>query len=400
MPRLALFLSSVLLASACSGSGKDPVTDLPFPGDYEVGKEDSWRTPIDGGRLVIGELSTGQFDYTNGWVGFEIDMSAGPIELRLTDPDGSNTLDTILVVYGPKSPNGQYPQWPIAVNDDAVPGQDLGSLITMADFQPGTYRVIASTYDNLLAWPSNVSRGPFVLSARCGVQGIEACGPEIHQIGGSCFDDWRCISGAHCEGEITCSPGLECLWVREGACVEDYEYLSLGTVQCGGNPWQQDASEGDELAQIDSYFEGQGFDLMSIGLVDLPGDFVCQACSCSRGDALVVKARASDADALVDGFGFSRLDPNAWRTMKPVQCGGNPWEESSTPDADEIASIRAWADSSGASLAEAGFVYDTEPTAVCSGCACPRGDLLVVNPADAAAASSLPYLGFGPLITP
>jgi hypothetical protein len=395
MNRLALSFSALLLASACSSAGKDPVTDLPFPGDYEVGKEDSWRTPLDGGRLVLGEFATGAFDQESGWVGHEIDITAGPIDLRLTASD----LDTILVVYGPQDPGGRYPLFPVAINDDAAPGQDLSSLITMEGFEPGTYRVIASTYDNLLAWPYNVSRGLFVLSAWCGVAGVEACGPEIHGIGGTCFDDWRCISGAHCEGEITCAPGTQCLWVREGSCVENYEWLTLGTVQCGGNPWEGGEASDDEIAQIDSYFEARGFDLMSIGLVDLAGDVVCQSCSCSRGDALVVKAREADADALVEGFGFARLDPDAWRTMEPVQCGGNPWEESESV-ADEIASVRAWAESSGAPLAEAGFVHDSEPSAVCSGCACPRGDLLVVRAADASAAASLGSLGFGPLIAP
>jgi len=402
MHRLASSLSSLLLIfTACSPTGKEPITDLPFPGDYQVGKEDSWRTPTDGGRLVLGQLATGRFDRDHGWIGYEIDITAGPMDLRLTDPAGTQELDTILVVYGPKQASGLYPAWPVALNDDAAPGQDLGSLVTMDDFAPGTYRVIASTYDNLLAWPFNVTTADFVLSARCGLEGDEACGPEIHAIGGSCFDDWRCVAGAHCEGEITCPPGVECLWVNEGACVEDYEWLALGTRQCGGNPWEADGSSSDdERGQIDAFFAGEGFDLISLGLIDLPGDVVCQACSCSRGDELVVKARASDADALVAGFGFARLDPAVWRTMRPMQCGGNPWQESSTPDADEIASVRAWAAAAGASLADAGFVFDSEPAAVCSGCACPRGDLLVVRPADAVAAANLPSLGFGPLVTP
>lgn len=401
MHRLASSLSSLLLLSAaCSGTGKEPVTDLPFPGDYQVGKEDSWRTPIDGGRLVLGQVATGRFDADHGWIGYEIDITAGPMDLRLTDPAGTQELDTILVVYGPRSESGRYPAIPVALNDDAGP-QDLGSLLTMSDVAPGTYRVIASTYDNLLAWPFNVTEADFILSARCGIAGDEACGPEIHGIGGACFEDWRCVAGAHCEGEVTCPPGVECIWVNEGTCVEDYEWLALGTRQCGGNPWQAGAPAGDdELAQIDGFFTAEGFDLLSIGLVDLPGDVVCQSCSCSRGDALVVKARASEADQLVSAFGFARLDPGAWGTYQPMQCGGNPWQEAGDPAADEIAQVRSWAAADGAELAEVGFVRSTDEVATCSGCGCPRGDLLVVRGASASAVASLPALGFGPLITP
>jgi len=60
--------------------------------------------------------------------------------------------------------------------------------------------------------------------------------------------------------------------VDEGSCVEDYEWLALATHQCGNNPWQGDATGDDELAQIDSFFTAEGFDLLSLGLVDLPGD--------------------------------------------------------------------------------------------------------------------------------
>lgn len=401
MHRLASSFSPLLLLffTACSGTGKEPITDLPFPGDYQVGKEDSWRTPIDGGRLVLGEVVSGHFDGDHGWVGYEIDMSAGPMDLRLTDPAGSQELDTILVVYGPRSDSGLYPALPVAINDDAAPGQDLGSLLTMEDFAPGTYRVVASTWENLLAWPFNLTDADFLLSARCGIEGDEACGPEIHGIGGTCFEDWRCVAGAHCEDEVTCPPGVECIWVNEGSCVEDYEWLALATHQCGNNPWQAGAPAGDdELAQIDSFFSAEGFDLLSLGLVDLPGDVVCQSCSCSRGDELVVKARASEADALVEAFGFARLDQASWGTFEPMQCGGNPWELAGDSASDEIARVRGWAASSGVDLADVGFVHHTEAQATCSGCACPRGDLLVVRAADSAAVAGLPALGFGPLI--
>lgn len=402
MPRLASSFPLFFVIAACGGSGSDkqPVTDLPFPGDYQVGKEDSWRTPIDGGRLVLGQLVSGRFDAERGWLGYEIDITSGPLDLRLTDPAGTQALDTILVVYGPRSDSGSYPALPVAINDDAGP-EDLGSLLTMEGFAPGTYRVIASTYENLLAWPFNLTEADFLLSARCGIAGDEACGPEIHGIGGACFEDWRCVSGAHCEGEVTCPVGVECIWVNEGTCVEDYEWLALGARQCGTNPWEGGTPAGDdELAVVDSFFSAEGFDLLSVGLVDLPGDVVCQSCACSRGDALVVKARASEAEALVEAFGFARLDHDVWGAFEPMQCDGNPWEQTGDAGAGEIAAVRAWAGSAGIALAEVGFVHPTDELATCSGCGCPRGDLLIARGADQAAVAGLPALGFGSLIKP
>ena len=114
----------------------------------------------------------------------------------------------------------------------------------------------------------------------------------------------------------------------------------------------------------------------------------------------MVKARASEADALALAFGFARLDPEAWGTFEPMQCGGNPWEQVGDPDAGEIARVRGWAASSGVDLADVGFVHPSEAQATCSGCACPRGDLLVVRAADSTAVAGLPALGFGSLITP
>src|SRR5690349_24214473 len=139
---LALFIS---IFSACDAT-KESVSDLPFGGDYEEGKEDSWRYPKAGGHMLVGQFETGSLDATTGWVGYEIDLAAGPVQIQLVDAqDGvaDPELDTLLVVYGPKKENGRYPTRALAVNDDAVPGQDLSSLLTLDVAQPGTYRVVA-----------------------------------------------------------------------------------------------------------------------------------------------------------------------------------------------------------------------------------------------------------------
>jgi hypothetical protein len=402
---LAFFIS---IFSACD-TGKESVSDLPFAGDYEEGKEDSWRYPTAGGHMLVGQLETGSFDAATGWVGYEIDLAAGPVELRLVDAhDGvaAAELDTLLVVYGPKQANGRYPSRALAVNDDAVPGANLSSLLALEVAEPGTYRVVASTYDNYAAYPRNVSRGMFALSAWCQLDGDEACGPELRDLGEGCFDDWQCGDGNHCEGEITCPAGTQCLWVREGACVQDTTWLAYAPRQCGQNAWQLDPSSGDgedggyrvpELEEIDAFFEGQGIELESLGRVDLPTDVVCLSCSCSRGDVLVVEALSVDAGALVDGFDFAAVDVDAWSALSPVQCGGNAWEESPDPYA-EIAAVRAWAEAAGAPVANVGFVHAAQPEVQCRACSCPRGDRLVVTPVDATAREGLPALGFGSLV--
>jgi hypothetical protein len=211
------------------------------------------------------------------------------------------------------------------------------------------------------------------------------------------------VGGAHCEGEITCPEGTMCLWVREGACVPDYEWLTYAPRQCLSNSWDVEGGAGDgespsypidELQAIDDHFESKGIDLLALGLVQhVEPLFVCLACSCPRGDRLVVKASPKDHDALV-AEGFVRIENGEALQAAPKQCDSNPWDETASP-VDEGKNLAAWAAAQGATLSEVGFLYQTESRFQCLACSCARGDTALVFPATPEAASSLSSFGFG-----
>jgi hypothetical protein len=415
---IVLVLGGALLA-ACADDDDDkmPVSDVKIDGartDDGDGKADSWRFPRNGGRIRVGAATPGQLTLANGWIGYEIELTAGLVDLDVTGTDDTDgQLDTILIVYGPRRANGTYPNAPIAFNDDEVAGTDLGSRIQLDAPADGMYRLVVSSYDNWYEWPTNVTVAPFRLTATCPRDGFGACGPAVSDVGGACWVDEECVGGSHCEGEITCAPGTACLWVREGACVEDYEWLTLLPRQCGGNPWQLDPAPFDpddpgfptsELAAIDAYYEAEGIDLMSLGLIASELEAVCAGCACPRGDRLVVRARPDDAARLADAHGFEQVEDaiaTAWLRYRPIQCGGNPWDDETSRDPMvEAAAVKAWAADSDAPLGSAGFVYETEIQVVCRACSCPRGDTLVVTPKSPAEETAVRGLGFADLYLP
>jgi hypothetical protein len=181
-------------------------------------------------------------------------------------------------------------------------------------------------------------------------------------------------------------------------------WLTIAPKQCGTNPWNgaqpapgQEASwlQG-EKGEVDNFFRGKGIALEQVGFA-YPSEprMVCMACSCPRGDALVVKAKSTaDAAKLVADYGFAEADGAL--TTSPKQCGTNPWEGGAQTQDDraETAKLTSWAKSQGAQLEEAGFLDYTAPRMVCMACQCPRGDTAIAFPTDATAANKLVNLGW------
>lgn len=176
-------------------------------------------------------------------------------------------------------------------------------------------------------------------------------------------------------------------------------WLTIAPKQCGSNPWEPSAQgqggsqTGDEAAQVKSYFASKGIELEAIGFA-YPAEpmFVCMACSCPRGDTLVVKAKdATNAQKLVADHGFAPA--KGAMTTSPKQCGTNPWDEAQDSRA-ESENIASWAKSSGAPLATVGLLDYTEPRIVCMACSCPRGDIAIAFPENAASANKLENLGW------
>ncbi len=182
-------------------------------------------------------------------------------------------------------------------------------------------------------------------------------------------------------------------------------WLTVAPKQCGTNPWngaqvgagQQASYLQGEAGEVDDFFRAKGIELEQVGFAH-PGEpmMVCMACSCPRGDTLIVHAKSSaDAQKLVAEYGFAPMT-DAF-TKSPTQCGSNPWEQDGQQtqnNADESYNLSSWAKSVGAPLSAAGFVDDTEPMMVCQACSCPRGDIAVAFPVDATSASKLENLGW------
>jgi hypothetical protein len=179
-------------------------------------------------------------------------------------------------------------------------------------------------------------------------------------------------------------------------------WLTYAPRQCGTNPWngvqpapgQRASYLSGESGEVDVFFRNAGIELEQIGFAH-PAEprAVCAACSCPRGDLLIVHTKSeADAQKLVSQFGFAPLEDAL--TKAPTQCGTNPWERGAQSGASETQLLAKWAASVGAPLESVAFLDYTEPRFVCMACQCPRGDTAIAIPKDTAAASKLEDLGW------
>lgn len=178
-------------------------------------------------------------------------------------------------------------------------------------------------------------------------------------------------------------------------------WLTIAPRQCGTNPWNgaqpapgaEPAHLPGEAGEVDDFFRGKGIELEQIGFARPTVPMaVCLACSCPRGDTLVVKAKdLADASRLVTEFGFAPAKDAL--TTSPKQCGTNPWEQGSS-SANEAEALASWASGVGAPLRQVGFLEYTEPRVVCAACSCPRGDTAIAFPETDAGETKLENLGW------
>lgn len=411
---MKLFPLFALAVVACaSNAGKQDISDAPFDIEQLDAKDDSPTKPSKGQDTRIAELIEDRFTGARGFIAHQIHLTEGRVDLDVTGIEDGGQLDTILYLFGPRRPNGRYPTRPLAFNDDFEPGVNLGSHIVFDIPEEGDYQIVVSTYDNYVYFPYHVSRGDYRLMVKCQTPAFEACGPAVSGMGGECWEDADCVAAGtplHCEGEITCAPNTQCLFVRLGTCVEDYVYMTFAPAQCAANPWNVAVMTESELAEfpvadlarVKKHYGKQGVGFHELGQLTRPDLFAtCSACGCPRGDELVVRVPAIHADLLAqDGWVVSAPDPQAMG-LAPAQCGTNPWEDgTSTTLGEELEQVDGWLASEGAGVTKRGFAFPAEPRVTCLACSCPRGDHLLAFPVDQEDAGLLSSLGFSALYVP
>jgi hypothetical protein len=118
-----------------------------------------------------------------------------------------------------------------------------------------------------------------------------------------------CASGESYLAEV---PVDEARWLveQQGFRFALDEFRALAPVQCGGNPWQAsdaDPAEG-EIEAVRAWADAIGVPLGLVGFaVETYAPFVCSACSCARGDLLVVTPAQGSDQRTVDELGFTTL---------------------------------------------------------------------------------------------
>lgn len=402
-----------LILAACSAApAKQDISDAPFDIDSLDSKEDSPTKPSKGIDLRVAELGADTFTGSRGFIAHQIHLVQGRVDIDLSGTEDGAPLDTILYVFGPKKANGKYSKYALAFNDDLEPGVNLGSHIVLDVPADGTYQIVASTYDNYIYYPYRVSRGSYQLIVKCQDPTFGACGPAVSGIDGECWADEDCVAAdhetpLHCEGEVTCAPGTQCLFVRMGKCVADYAWMTYAAKQCNNNPWggeslttdEETAFEVRDLAQIKKHYN---LAFAELGQLTPPDPMAhCLSCNCARGDEIVVKVSTPDAEILAaDGWIYSSPDPTA-QSIEPKQCGSNPWQTgTSTSTSEELDQVDDYLDAQGAKTVKRGFAYPAEPKPTCSGCNCPRGDRLIAFPVDQQSHGLLSSLGFSDIYVP
>ena len=323
---ISISLMVVALASCATEADKQDVSDPLFDVSGDD-KADSARKPSEAGTLRIAEVARGTFGPTRGFVGYEIQLDAGRVDIDLTGSEDGEPLDTILYVFGPKRPNGHYRNNPIAFNDDFEPGVNLGSHIVLDVPAAGTNRDVVSTYDNYVAFPYHLSTGDYQLIVKCQSETWGACGPAVSELGGACWADTDCLASdgtpLHCEGEITCAPGTQCLWVQLGTCVAT-TCETTPVESCEANPECELNLEGCDPAPIDPE-TGLPMPCDPIQVCGpLRGD-LGESCG-SRGmapcdDGLYCQYGDADVCGAADGGGACALIPDACIELFAPVCG-------------------------------------------------------------------------------
>jgi hypothetical protein len=166
--------------------------------------------------------------------------------------------------------------------------------------------------------------------------------------------------------------------------------LTLEPKSCKSNPWETTKEvlpksavpyTDKELETIASFFQLKKINLVELGLLKATSPVItCKACTCARGDILVVVAKKEDVETLKKDYGFAEMSAGAYLAATPLACNTNPWNK--LEGADENAKVTAHLKANSVEAQYVGFMFPTTARAVCAACTCPRGDRLVIKTKD------------------
>src|SRR5687768_10131037 len=98
--RMGKMIVCAALFAGCASEGelggKDDVSELPA-----TSARDSRSAPIDGGKMLVGRYESGAFTAERGWIGHEIELTAGAVDMVAHGQNAtlSAPQDTVLYVF-------------------------------------------------------------------------------------------------------------------------------------------------------------------------------------------------------------------------------------------------------------------------------------------------------------
>ncbi len=334
--------------------------------------------------------------------------SASPEDASGADDEGTSTEDALR--SGPSITPGSFKLYPDA-NHPVTPGCDLFTSLDITKAPGGATAKLENRVGGMCKIAVNADLRSFRLKNQNGSCGIKTYTASKRVTGGRRsikISDYRAA---------TCALSVASIIVEEtlvdGSTHTLYasstptppppaeQWLTVSPKQCQTNPWDR-TSVGQthltgELGRVATFFASKSIAIEQVGVLAPPSPMIaCAACSCPRGDLVVVKAaNANDATRLQNEFGFAPAGDHAVGKAA-TSCSTNAWDPNQQQDGT-AADLNDWIAQQGVTASYAGFAEPTEPAITCMACGCPRGDRAVALAKTASGKNKLVSRGWSEL---
>lgn len=332
--------------------------------------------------------------------------SASPDDASSSDDEGASTEDALR--SGPSITPGSFKLYPDA-NHQESPSCDVFTSLDITKASGGAMAKLKNQVAGMCPLAVDADVRSFRLKNQNGSCGIKTYTASKRVTGGRRsikISDYRAATCA-----ISIAPIVVEETLVDGSTNTLYasstptppppataeRWLTVAPQQCQTNPWDRtpvgQSHLTGELGRVASFFASKSIAIEQVGVLTPPSPMiVCAACSCPRGDLLVVKAaNATDATRLQNEFGFSPAGDHAVG-KGATSCSTNAWDPNHQDGT--AADLNDWIAQQGVTASYAGFAEPTEPTITCMACGCPRGDRAVALTKTASGENKLVSLGW------